>query len=312
MNTVYLESGYNHWNQDLNSPKPYPYTDAIYIHQEDVTEDGLPPIPRATGSQQGLEIIMIVKDARNLPDVCLAEPLSSPDRARHNGLPATQSIKAKSKLVRTQSNLSKSISSDSLNTLDVSATGELQTLFNNRSTLFALEVSGGGQSWITDPKRGNSRFGCLWMEHFNIQIPERLVSLSQRACNDEGEYGPFLTMKLHDSGLYSGQDVLGVGQIPIKQLLDLNSKGSKNIECLLEDAVSGEPLRSANGQQTVVQLSFRRMHMDAWEMPSLDDTLRACDHDKIVLRPARMKHIANFLSPSLSVAEVNFRVCMLV
>lgn len=254
---------------------------------------------------------MIVKDARNLPKVCLAEPFSSPDRVRRYGLPATHSIRAKSKLVRTQNNLSKSFSSDSPNTLDISAAGELQTVFNNKSTLFALEVSGGGQSCITDPKRSNSRSGCLWMEQFSIEIPERLVRLSER-CNDEGEYGPFLTMKLHDSGLYSGQNVLGVGRIPIKQLLDLNSKFSKNIECLLEDAVSGEPLRSANGQQTVVQLSFYRMNMDVWEMPSLDDTLRACDHDKIVLRPARMKHIANLLSPSLSVAEVTFRVRMLV
>jgi hypothetical protein len=311
-----LESGYNRWNQDLKSPKPYPYTDAIFIHQEDVTEDGLPPIPRATVSQQGLEAIMIVKDAQNLPDVCVAEPFSLPDRAGRNGLPATHSFRAKSKLVRTQINLSKSLSSDSLNTLDntldVSATGEPQTVFNNKNTLFALEVSGGGQQCITDPKRGNSRFGCLWMEQFNIQIPESLVRLSMQACNDEGEYGPVLTMKLYDSGLYSGKDVLGVGQIPIKQLLDLSGKTSKNIECLLEDAVSGEPLRSANGQQTVVQLSFRRLHMDTWEIPSLDDTLRACDHDKIVLRPARMKHIANLLSPSLSVAEVNFCVRMLV
>jgi len=160
------------------------------------------------------------------------------------------------------------------------------------------------------------------MEQFNIQIPERLIRLSRRACVED-EVGPVLTVKLHDSGLYSGQDVLGVGEIPIKQLLGLASKACTDIECLLEDAVSGAPFRGADGQQTAIQFSFHRLHMDTWVNPSLEETLRACDHDKIVLRPARMtqgqlmnskpKHkvgMISTLSSFFSVNEVNIRVHM--
>jgi len=72
------------WSTDVHSPdweNPYPHTEAVYIHQEDITEDGLPPIPRAVASQQNLEIIMLVKDAQNLPEVLpinLSSPLHRP------------------------------------------------------------------------------------------------------------------------------------------------------------------------------------------------------------------------------------------
>ena len=65
------------WNDSPDWENPYPHTEAVYIHQVDITEDGLPPIPRAVASQQNLEIIMLVKDAQNLPEV-LAINLSSP------------------------------------------------------------------------------------------------------------------------------------------------------------------------------------------------------------------------------------------
>ena len=72
---------------------PYPYTDAVHIYQEDVTEDGLPPIPRAAGSQQGVEAVMIVKGALHVPHVCLAEPSHLPDRVRRNSLSSPQVIR---------------------------------------------------------------------------------------------------------------------------------------------------------------------------------------------------------------------------
>ena len=65
-----------------------------------------------------------------------------------------------------------------------------------------------------------------------------------------GEEGPYIRLQLHDSGLYSGHGVLGVGKIEIKRLVDLGATTKhRTIECLLEDVDSGEPLLGMDGLQ---------------------------------------------------------------
>ena len=47
--------------------RPFPYTNAQYIPQVDVTDDGLPPVPRAVAAQRHLEVMIEVKHALHLP-----------------------------------------------------------------------------------------------------------------------------------------------------------------------------------------------------------------------------------------------------
>jgi len=325
---------------------PYPHTDAVYLRQEDITDDGLPPIPRAVASQQNLELVMLVKDAQHLPDVEYVQ-LSSPasKRAAHHGslmadkrgatlgggnksplitapkspaqsFPSPQNRSrspvrdAKSKNASKQVEHGRTCSGSSAKrtgsessakrpplapegkgtTRGEDANGcENQGAVRTKSSLFSIDVSLNEQSLQTDPKRGNSLGGCLWLEQFNLQIPERLVRLARRALVD-GTQGPVLHIHLHDSGLYSGQDVLGAGTIAIKQLVDLHKHGQNHLPlvCCLQDPATNAPVLGTDGEQTVINFSFYCLHIDTWIQPSLEDTLRACDHDKIVLRPARL------------------------
>ena len=47
----------------------YPFTDAVHIEQQDVTEDGLPPIPRAAAALPNFEVVVVIKKALHLPAV---------------------------------------------------------------------------------------------------------------------------------------------------------------------------------------------------------------------------------------------------
>ena len=334
---------------------PYPHTDAVYLHQEDITDDGLPPIPRAVASQQNLELVMLVKDAQHLPDteeVLLSSPAArraAAQPAAHvasfNRSPlvpaatATAAAAAAAPVLRspTHQNRSRSPVRDTKSkSCQKSKQCEWETAFaagqgraaigrsysggcactlpadgegravsggrgkdapaseglvgaRTRCSLYSIDVSLNERSLQTDPKRGNLVEGCLWLEQFNLQIPERLVRLARRSLGDDSD-GPLLHIHLHDSGLYSGQDVLGAGSIAIKQLVDLHKNGHNHLplKCLLVDPATGAPVLGTDGKQTVVNFSFYCLHLDTWTQPTLEDTLRACDHDKIVLRPARM------------------------
>eukprot|EP00960_Hanusia_phi_P041508 755029-Hanusia_phi.AAC.3 len=50
---------------DLN--RPFPFTNAVYIQQQDIYEDGIPPIPRAIAAQRHMEVMVLVREAVNLP-----------------------------------------------------------------------------------------------------------------------------------------------------------------------------------------------------------------------------------------------------
>ena len=111
------------------------------------------------------------------------------------------------------------------------------------------------------------------------------------SCLFAGTDGPLLQVKLHNSGLYSGQDVIGLGKVAIKDLLKLQEgvKGSFNVRCLLEDPATGRRVLGVDGKQTEIQLAFYAVHHpEVWTIPTLEETLRACDSEKIVLRPARL------------------------
>jgi PTEN phosphatase family protein len=51
----------------LSLDRPYPYTTAEYIPQQDIIEDGLPPLPRSVAAQRHLEVMITVKDVQHLP-----------------------------------------------------------------------------------------------------------------------------------------------------------------------------------------------------------------------------------------------------
>ena len=48
--------------------KPFPYTNARYIPQVDIVEDGLPPVPRAVAAQRHLEVMLLIKEVKHLPE----------------------------------------------------------------------------------------------------------------------------------------------------------------------------------------------------------------------------------------------------
>jgi len=50
-----------------NPDRPFPFTNARYIPQVDMTEDGLPPVPRAVAAQRHLEVMIEVKEVIHLP-----------------------------------------------------------------------------------------------------------------------------------------------------------------------------------------------------------------------------------------------------
>ena len=93
--------------------------------------------------------------------------------------------------------------------------------------------------------------------------------------------------------------IQGVGTIPLKSLLCLDNRETAHlsIDCSLCDAVASTPVLGVDGQQTVINLHFYSEYEDKWTIPTLEDTLRACDHDKIVLRPARWAGRSGFEEP---------------
>lgn len=47
--------------------RPFPFTNAQYITQTDILDDGLPPVPRAIAAQRHLEVMVLVKEVNHLP-----------------------------------------------------------------------------------------------------------------------------------------------------------------------------------------------------------------------------------------------------
>ena len=53
-------------NNLSDADRPFPFTNAQYIAQTDILEDGLPPVPRAIAAQRHLEVMILVKEVTHL------------------------------------------------------------------------------------------------------------------------------------------------------------------------------------------------------------------------------------------------------
>ena len=279
----------------------YPFTNAVHLEQQDVTEDGLPPIPRAAAALPNFEVVMLIKKALHLPAVLQSatEPSQSlvrPLQDKRSGLVRASSGESESldsNLPRSESRLSSAVSSP-----DEGMPTKSSHKIAIPGTFFSVEAACCGQMCATDPKSGSGADECEWSDQFNLQISDRLMHQARQA-EHVGDQGPCFQVQLHDSGLYSGKVVVGVGKFPLKSLLRLYNRETAHlsIDCSLYDAVASTPVLGVDGQQTVINLHFYSEYEDKWTIPTLEDTLRACDHDKIVLRPARWAGRSGFEEP---------------